>query len=504
MRVENTAILETETDVSDRTEPAAGVQRRGRVLNAALVTFVLLTFSSGLFFHHMGAALLSWICLGAAFLGILNFLLFRWTENLLASGNTAVFLLWGTLALIRWTGGPVSADGLILLAWVWNAVVILLGIFLSGYRWGSLWACLVFLESGLSIHLFRTGYAFGHSSPFDISTPYALGFHLMGLLAVLLLAFLYEKEREETLLREEGKAAALKGSKRALQALLEPFPDPFFVVDRKHRVLQWNRACSHLSGIAANDIIGRPVWRGFFLDEEGSLADKLLDDPEGILKKYDRDGVSRTEYGSFALRGSLPNLKGLYTIMKASPIVGPDGSVMGAIQSIQTNGSSMGSVLVSAGVERGTLKPSFPAFRVDPVGKISSWNEGCERIFGYPAAQVLGTSPLSFVTEPYRKRFEVMLLNVLGGEPWEGSAENGWECRSHEGKNLFILADAYPLTATGEIRGCTIIPKDVTPLFRRLAQMEGNLVEYREIVKRTLEDHDLLKRNIASFIRGKE
>jgi PAS domain S-box-containing protein len=326
----------------------------------------------------------------------------------------------------------------------------------------------------------------------------------MGLLAVLLLAFLYEKEREETLLREEGKAAALKGSKRALQALLEPFPDPFFVVDRKHRVLQWNRACSHLSGIAENDIIGRPVWRGFFLDEEGSLADKLLDDPEGILKKYDRDGVSRTEYGSFALRGSLPNLKGLYTIMKASPIVGPDGSVMGAIQSIQTNGSSMGSVLVSAGVERGTLKPSFPAFRVDPVGKISSWNEGCERIFGYPAAQVLGTSPLSFVTKPYRKRFEVMLLNVLGGEPWEGSAENGWECRSHEGKNLFILADAYPLTATGEIRGCTIIPKDVTPLFRRLAQMEGNLVEYREIVKRTLEDHDLLKRNIASFIRGKE
>jgi len=266
--------------------------RKVRVLNIFELVFVIVAPLLGLFYFQIGALLLFYICVIAGLTGIGVMLVLRLTKNLTLSGNFAMFVLWAVFILIRWNSGGMSPEGLILLSWVWNGALVLLAIFLAGYMWGTIWACLVFMESGLSVIFFRTGHHFTNLIPPEISPVYSLGFYLTGLLAILVFAFLFEKERADANTREKEKSRMLAESRRYMENIFERLPVPTFVLDNSHRVVEWNRACHELTGIAPRDIIGKPVWEGFSLDEEGSVADKLLDNPDVLYEKYSESIIS--------------------------------------------------------------------------------------------------------------------------------------------------------------------------------------------------------------------
>jgi PAS domain S-box-containing protein len=300
------------------------------------LVFVIVAPLLGLFYLSIGALLLFYISVIAGLTGLGVMLVLRLTKNLTLSSNLAVFILWVVLIIIRWNSGGLSPEGLIPLSWVWNAVLILLAIFLTGYMWGTIWACLVFMESGLSVTLFRTGHHFVNLIPPEISPVYSLGFYLTGLLAILLFAFLFERERDDASVREQEKTKMLLDSRRYLENILERLPVPTFVLDNRHRVVEWNRACHELTGIAPREILGKPVWEGFSLDEEGSMADKLLDNPDVLYEKYSESIISMTDSGSFSVEALLPKLKdGVRASIRAAPILDEDGRVKGAIQIIQ-------------------------------------------------------------------------------------------------------------------------------------------------------------------------
>ena len=391
--------------------------RKVGVLNIFELVFVIVAPLLGLFYFQIGAYLLFYICVIAGLTGLGVMLVLRLTKKLVLSSNCAIFVLWGLFILIRWNSGGISPEGLILLSWVWNGVLVLLAIFLTGYMWGTIWACLVFLESGLSVTLFRTGHHFINLIPPEISPVYSLGFYLSGLLAILLFAFLFEKERTDANAREQDKSRMLAESRRYLESIFERLPVPAFVLDNSHRVVEWNRACHELTGIKAQDIIGRPVWEGFALDEEGSVADKLLDNPDVLYEKYSESIISMSESGSFSVDALLPKLKGgMRASIKASPILDEDGNVKGAIQIIEDFREDAETKLESDSVRINIEDSGFPEFKVDAKGKISSWNKACERTFGYPESQVLGKSALSLVPKSYRPNFRDTILRVLKGE----------------------------------------------------------------------------------------
>ncbi len=476
---------------------------RAVVLNMFGLVFVVLALLLGVFYFFVGARLLCYVSVAAALLGIGVVLLLRISRNLMLSANSALFILWSLLVVIRWHSGDLSAKGLVFLPWVWNAVVILLAIFLTGYKWGSVWACLVFMESGVMVALLRRGHEFSTHVPPSVAPVYFFGFYLTGLLAILLFAFLFEKERAEALRRERSRLEMLTDSRKYLENILDRLPVPTFVLDNRHRVVEWNRACQELTGVSPGEIIGKRVWDGFSLDDEGSMADKLLDNPDVLYEKYSESVVSMTDSGSFSVDTLLPRLKGgVRAGIKAAPILDENGEVKGAIQiieEIRTSKTETGSGASSRGDHDDA---PFPVFRVDGKGKITAWNKACEASFGYPAEQVLGKNALAFVARAYRRDFRNTLLRVLKGDSLR-SLE--WKYIGAKGKAVYSLAKVYPAPLpSGKGRECVILNTDITNLKLRLKKTARRALESEEKFKKLKENYDLLTKNIATMIRKKK
>jgi PAS domain S-box-containing protein len=478
--------------------------RRMKVLNFFELIFVIVAPLLGLFYFYIGAFLLFQTSMAAGALGIAALVLLRITKNPGLMGNFAVLILWGFFFVIRWNTGSMSANGLILLSWVWNAVLILLAIYVTGYMWGTIWACLVFMESGLAVYLFRGGHQFINLIPPDVSPVYSLGFYLIGLLAILLFAFLFEKERDDAQMREQEKSKVLRDSRKYTEDILARSPVPTFVLDNGHRVVQWNRACQDLTGIKPEEILGKKVWEGFFLDEKGSLADKLLDDPGVLPKEYSNSMVSRTESGSFAVEMMLPNLKGgLRAIINTAPILDEGGGVKGAIQTIQDISKRQETVgSNSKPIHDSSDHQGFPVFKIDTTGNISSWNKACEEGFGYPSSKMLGNSPLSLISKDYRRDFKDTIVRVFKGESFKGKE---WRYDTNEGKSCYVLAKLDPVPGlSGQVVECVVVSSDITDLKLRMKRLERFAVESKERFNKLTEEYDLLKSNIASFIRKKK
>lgn len=472
--------------------------RRAKALNLFELGFVVVTPILGLFYYSINVFLLFHACLVASFLGLTAIILLRITKKPELIGNYAVFILWAILIIIRWNSGGVSASGLILLSWIWNGVLILLAIFLAGYMWGTIWACLVFVESGVAIFLLNRGYFFNNLIPLEIAPTYSLGFYLVGLSVILFFAFMFEKEREEALDREQDKVKMLRESKKYLEEILKRSPVPTFVLDNKHRVVQWNRACEEISGIESGDILGRGVWEGFMSDGNSSLADRLLDNPDSPPTRSGESISSRTDTGCYSVETRLPYLKeGMETIINTAPILDRAGRVKGAIQTVQDISKN-----AAGHNDDGIISSISPAFRIDSRGKISSWNRACETHFGYSASQMLGNSPLALVSKPYHHKFRDTVFRVFKGESFKGKE---WQYDTSTGGYVNIVADVVPIRASsGSIHACTVISTDITDIKTRQKKLEAYAAEYKKRLKNMTDEYRLLKKNVATFIRKED
>ncbi|MEE4351917.1 MAG: PAS domain S-box protein [Desulfatiglans sp.] len=471
--------------------------RKTRALNLFEIGFVIATIFLGLFYYSIHAFLLFHACLAASFLGVTAIILLRITKKPELIGNYAVFILWALLIIIRWNNGGVSATGLTLLSWIWNGVLILLAIFLAGYMWGTIWACLVFIESGIAIFLLNRGYLFNNLIPLEITAVYSLGFYLVGLAAILFFAFMFESDREEALEREQMKVKMLRESKRYLEEILKRSPIPTFVLDNKHRVVQWNRGCEEISGIRSKDILGRPVWEGFLSDRKASLADRILDYPNSLPTGHEEFIASSTDTGCFTVETRLPYQKeGVEAIINTAPIVDGSGRIIGAIQTIQD-------VSKNEKPHRDDRASGVsPAFNIDSRGKISSWNRACETHFGYASSQMVGKSPLVLVSKAYREKFRKTIFRVFKGESIKGRE---WQYDTGTGGYVDIVADVEPIQdSSGKIQACMVISTDITDLKMRQRKVEAYAAECKKRLRNMTDEYHLLKKNIASFIRKED
>lgn len=477
--------------------------RRIKVLNVFELVFVIFAPFLGFFYFYIGAITLFYVCILSGLLGIFLLFLLRLTKSPRLIGNLSVLVLWGTLVAILWKTGGVGADDLILLSWVWNAVLILLAIFMTGYFWGTIWACMVFVETAFAVHLFRSGHHLVNLIPTSVATIYSLGAYLLGLLVVLLFAFLFEKESNEALAREEEKARILRDSKKYVEDILLRSPIPTFVVDRQHRVVQWNKACQQLTGITSEAILGKQVCEGISLNHGGSLADRLLDDPDSIREQYGESIVSWSDSGSFSIEMTLPHLcGGLRAVLNAAPILDADGRVKGAIQTIQPAENAFGNRASKPDPADLNIDETCPVYRIDRNGKITGWNGACESLLGYSAAQMVGKNPLSVLSKPYRANFRETIVRALQGQTIDGKE---WKYYNTDGEPVYVLARIVPIPgASGETQECMVIHADVTDLKLRVKKLERYAIDSKDKYKKLAGEYQLLRRNIATFIRKKE
>jgi PAS domain S-box-containing protein len=316
--------------------PDSRMFQKVRILAFFHLTFIVMAPLLGLFYFYIGATTLVHSSAAAGSLMILSLAFLRKTKNIPWCGNLAIFVAWALLFVIVWNTEAISIEGMINPGLLLNAGLILLAIFLGGYLWGTLWTIVAFLETGVIVYLYLVRFQFPNQIPSQISAVYHLGTFLVSLLVLMLLAFLFEREKEEALLREETKSQALRESKKYVDDILERSPIATFIVDRCHRVVQWNHACRKMTGIEGREILGRRVCESFRMDERGSLADMVIESPEGIQQSYKDSILSKTDSGWYELDIVLPNLDGgRRLLITVAPIQDDQGMVRGAIQTLQ-------------------------------------------------------------------------------------------------------------------------------------------------------------------------
>jgi two-component system, cell cycle sensor histidine kinase and response regulator CckA len=73
-----------------------------------------------------------------------------------------------------------------------------------------------------------------------------------------------------------------------LSQILQGNPIPIFAVNTEHIITHWNRACEHLTGIPADEMIGtKNQWMAFYSSKRPVMADLVLDSiPEREISKY--------------------------------------------------------------------------------------------------------------------------------------------------------------------------------------------------------------------------
>lgn len=459
----------------------------------------------GLFYFYVGAIILFYTAFLTGLLTLFSLLLLRKTKNLVVAGNWAITVLWSALFVIAWHTGAITYEGVINPCWLLNGALILLAIFLMGYFWGAIWATIIFVETGIVVYLYSLRYAFPNLIPYDMAAVYHLGTFLVGLLLVLFFAFMFEREREEALLREKDKSQALRESKKYIDDILERSPVPTFVLDRGHRVVQWNPACQEISGVPAGEIVGKAVWEGFRIDERGSLADRVIEAPESIEKDYGDSMLSKTESGWYELELFLPRLKeGQRAIIKAAQILDDRGILKGAIQTVQEVKKPSIEKAIMAGDSRGPLNEAFvsPVYKVDAQGTITFWSRACEESFGYTASEMVGKPAFKLLSSQDSPHLRETIEETLNGK---ALVPRMWKYVHREGRTLYALAKAYGTEADdGNGEECLIVNTDVTAIRMRLKKFEMDAAESKEKLKNLTEEYELLRRNIATFIRGKE
>jgi len=473
-------------------------------LNVFLLILIILTPLLGVFYFFIGADLLFYTIVGAGILGVSALIFLRLTKNLIVTGNYSFLILWASFLVIRWNTGAMSAGGLMLLSWIWNAALILMAIFITGYLWGTIWGTVIFVETGVAMYLFRSGYKFPNLIPADISTIYSLGAYLSGLLIILLIAFMYEKEKTNVLEIEQARSKTIVESKKYIDTLIERSPLPTFVVDAKHRVIQWNRACQQMTGVPVEKIIGKRAPAVLCVDNQRSLADIMIDGPDTIIDKFSGSIVSKTDSGFLELEVPFPDIKGgIQAIVAVSPILDIDGLIKGAIEIIQyVTNLEGGTYSVYDNHDQAVGLPSNPIFKIDSKGKISFWNKACEKIFGYRSSKIIGSSPLTFVSNSAKQSFKETIVKVFRGESANGEE---WKYYSAQGQAVHVLASVYPLqTIHGKSKECVVINTDITNLALRIKELKQEAIEAKEKLKSINDEYTLLRKNIATYIRRKD
>ena len=479
--------------------------RRLRVLNSVHLVVIMSAPFLGLFYFYIGAVVLFHAAVVTGLLTACSLLLLRRTKSVTLHGSLVIALLWGLTFLISWNTGGITYEGVLNPSWILKGCLILLAVFLMGYLHGTIWTSVAFLEIGLVVYLFRIRFQFPNVIPYDMAALYHLATFLLCFLVMVLLAFLFVSDKEEALAREQVKTLALRESEKLLDDVLERFPIPTFVIDRNHRVVQWNRACEKLTGLTAGGAIGKPVWDGFRAGNGKSLADMVLEDPYAMEEPFSSKILDTSEHGGFEVELFLPRLEGgRQMVVMAAPLVDEGGMVRGAIQTVQDAVVSLDTDQIRQDSASGVFNEGSlsPVFKVNGQGKIVFWNQACEEHLGYSAAQMTGKDAVNVVSKRYQDVFEETIGKALEGV---ASGDKTWRYEHIEGKPVYMMARVYPVVPQdGEGKECAVVNTDVTELALRLRQAEIQVVRAKEKLKSVSEEHELLKRNIATFIRGKE
>ena len=152
---------------------------------------------------------------------------------------------------------------------------------------------------------------------------------------------LYSREVQKRFLEREEWQEKLIREKKTIEGIIEGSPIPTFVLNRDHKIILWNRACTELTGYTAAEMIGTENQHiPFYSEKRPVIADLILEkDFESLEKFYGTKKVrkSATVPGAYEARDFYGDLggKSRHLYFLAAPIHDEKGEIIAAIETLQ-------------------------------------------------------------------------------------------------------------------------------------------------------------------------
>lgn len=265
---------------------------------------------------------------------------------------------------------------------------------------------------------------------------------------------------------EVGKAPYPVGDTQLLAALVESSDDAILSEDLNGIITTWNHGAQLIFGYKPEEIVGRHIsvlipperWH-----EQEEIQRKILDG--GVVKHFE----------TIRLRNDGRNVEVSVT---TSPIKAVDGQIVGLSKIARDIGERRKTEeqvrLMSAAVEAA----ANAIIITDRKGNIVWVNKAFERLTGFSAAEVIGSTPrmLKSGQEP-EQFYQTMWKTISAGTVWWGDLINKRKDGSLYNESMMIA----PMTdSSGTVTHYIAIKQDVTERIKAQEERERLIVQLKQ------------------------
>ena len=274
----------------------------------------------------------------------------------------------------------------------------------------------------------------------------------------------------------------VRNSERRFADIINFLPDATFVIDTERKVIAWNRAIEELTGVKAQEIVGKGNYEyaiPFYGRRRPILIDLALDWNDEIAKKYQyvkKEGdtlVSETRNPPFRPESSL-------FWNSARPLFNAQGEVIGAIEVIRDITERMRSekaLQKSERLYRSLFENTGTAtFVAEADFTISQVNAKCEELSGFTREEIEGRMKTTDFVAPEDLE-QAIHYHLARREPIdEAPPEYEFNIRNRDGdvRTVFIQTGVIPETNKSI---ASII--DITPRKKAEEALQESQEKYR-------------------------
>ncbi len=248
-------------------------------------------------------------------------------------------------------------------------------------------------------------------------------------------------------------------------------------VDLDHRIVEWNKAATSVFGYSREEAIGSDGIE--LLVPEDSREQYLA-----MFDEFSRLGIG--EDGSRYIETKLVDSAGCVFPVEISfaRITSDPPMFTGFMRSLTERRLNEEENSRLAAIVRSS---DDAIVSVDLEGRIMSWNDGAERIFGFTADVVQGQR-LSDLTFPpgHHEKLGTIFRRVMSG----ASGEMKGERVTRDGTRLWVSSRAFPIRGlNGEVVGMSLVSHEISEEVRKEEKIQGDRERQHwcDLIKQSLE-----------------